>query len=80
MRPAAKALSFRHLPKTVARWHRTADLSRQDTALRRYVAVNQDRWAAMGGARQLLPDGAKQFTIISEEGSKSIRKHAFPKC
>jgi hypothetical protein len=49
------------------------------TALRRYVAVNQDRRAAMVVRVDCSPDGAKQFTIISEEGSKSIRKHAFSK-
>ena len=49
------------------------------TALRRYVAVNQDRRAEMVVRVDCSPDGAKHFTVISEEGSSSIRKHAFYK-
>lgn len=46
------------------------------TALRRYVAVNQGRRAVMVVRVDCTPDGAKQFTVISEEGSSAIRKHA----
>ena len=49
------------------------------TALRRYVAVNQDRRAEMVVRLDCSPDGAKHFTVISEAGSSSIRKHAFSK-
>jgi hypothetical protein len=49
------------------------------TALRRYVAVNRDRRAEVVARVDCSPDGAKQFTIISEEGSNSIRKHVFYK-
>jgi hypothetical protein len=49
------------------------------TALRRYVAVNKDRRAEMVVSVNCSPDGTKQFTIISEEGSSSIRKHVFYK-
>src|SRR5438445_419784 len=48
-------------------------------AFGRYVAVNQDRRAGMMVRVDCSPDGAKQFTIISEEGSKAIRKHVFNK-
>ena len=50
------------------------------TALRRYVAVNNDRRAEMVVRLDCSPDGTKQFTIISEEGSNAIRKHVFTKC
>ena len=46
------------------------------TALRRYVAVNQNRRAEMVVRVDCSADGAKQFTVISEEGSSAIRKHA----
>src|SRR6267154_2420309 len=49
------------------------------TALRRYVAVNNNRRAEMVARLDCSPDGTKQFTIISEEGSSSIRKHVFYK-
>lgn len=49
------------------------------TALRHYVAVNQDRRAEMVVRVDCTSDGAKHFTVISEEGSSSIRKHAFYK-
>ena len=45
------------------------------TALRRYVAVNNDRRAEMVARLDCSPDGTKQFTVISEEGSSAIRKH-----
>ena len=49
------------------------------TALRRYAAVNQDRRAEMVVRLDCSADGAKHFTVISEQGSSSIRKHAFYK-
>lgn len=49
------------------------------TALRRYVAVNKDRRAEMVVRVDCSADGAKQFTIISEEGSSAVRKHALYK-
>ena len=49
------------------------------TALRRYVAVNKDRRAEMVVRMDCTPDGTKQFTTVSEEGSSSIRKHVFYK-
>jgi len=39
------------------------------TALRRYVAVNKDRRAEMVVRVDCTPDGTKQFTTVSEEGS-----------
>ena len=50
-----------------------------NTALRRYVAVNKDRRAEMVVRVDCTPDGTKQFTTVSEEGSSSIRKHVFYK-
>lgn len=49
------------------------------TALRRYVAANKDRRAEMVVRVDCSVDGSKQFTVISEEGSNSIRKHVFYK-
>jgi hypothetical protein len=49
------------------------------TALRRYVAVNNDRRAEMVVRLDCSADGTKQFTIVSEAGSSSIRKHVFYK-
>ena len=49
------------------------------TATRRYVAVNKSRHAEMLVHVDCASDGAKQFTIISEEGSGAIRKHLFQK-
>ena len=49
------------------------------TALRRYVAVNNNRRAEMVARVDCSPDGTKQFTINSEEGSHAIRKHVFYK-
>jgi outer membrane lipoprotein-sorting protein len=49
------------------------------TATRRYVAVNKTRHAEMTVHVECARDGAKQFTIVSEEGSGSIRKHVFQK-
>jgi hypothetical protein len=49
------------------------------TALRRYVAVNKDRRAEMVVRVDCSSEGTKQFTIISEEGSSSIRKHVIYK-
>jgi outer membrane lipoprotein-sorting protein len=49
------------------------------TATRRYVGVNKKRRAEMLVRVECASDGAKQFTILSEEGSGSIRKHVFQK-
>jgi outer membrane lipoprotein-sorting protein len=49
------------------------------TASRRYVAVNKNRHAEMVVRVECASDGAKQFTILAEEGSSSIRKHVFQK-
>jgi outer membrane lipoprotein-sorting protein len=49
------------------------------TATRRYVAINKKRRAEMLVHVEVGSDGAKQFTILSEEGSGSIRKHVFRK-
>jgi hypothetical protein len=49
------------------------------TALRRYAAVNHDRHAEMLVRVDCFSDGVKQFTILSEKGSGSIRKHVFYK-
>jgi hypothetical protein len=61
-----------------------ADLERRSestgyTALRRYVAANNDRHAEMLVRVDCSSDGRKQFTILSEKGSGSIRKHVFYK-
>src|SRR5580700_2560034 len=49
------------------------------TATRHYVAVNKNRRAEMLVHVDCASDGTKQFTILSEEGSGSIRKHVFHK-
>jgi hypothetical protein len=49
------------------------------TAIRRYVAVNKKRRAEMLVRVSCDSTGAKQFSILSEEGSGSIRKHVFHK-
>ena len=49
------------------------------TATRHYVAVNKSRRAEMVVHVDCASDGAKQFTVLSEEGSGSIRKHVFHK-
>jgi outer membrane lipoprotein-sorting protein len=49
------------------------------TANRRYVAVNKKRHAEMLVRVECASDGAKQFTVLSEAGSGSIRKHVFQK-
>lgn len=49
------------------------------TAIRHYVAVNKSRRAEMLVHVDCGSDGAKQFTVLSEEGSGSIRKHVFRK-
>jgi len=48
-------------------------------SVRRYVAVNKKRRAEMLVQVTCGSDGAKQFSILSEEGSGSIRKHVFYK-
>ena len=47
------------------------------SATRRYVAVNKNRRAEMTVRVECAKDGSKQFTVISEDGSGSIRKHVF---
>ena len=49
------------------------------TATRRYVAVNRKRRAEMVVRITCSSDGAKQFSIVSEQGSSAIRKHVFYK-
>jgi hypothetical protein len=49
------------------------------TATRHYVAVNKKRHAEMLVHVECASDGGKQFTILSEGGSGSIRKHVFKK-
>ena len=49
------------------------------TATRYYVAINKSRRAEMLVRVDCASDGAKQFTVLSEEGSGSIRKHVFHK-
>jgi hypothetical protein len=58
--------------------HRQSELTGY-TATRRYVAVNKKRRAEMLVLVECARDGAKEFTILSEEGSRSIRKHVFQK-
>jgi outer membrane lipoprotein-sorting protein len=58
--------------------HRQSQLTGY-TATRRYVAVNKKRRAEMLVRVECASDGAKQFTILSVEGSGSIRKHVFQK-
>ena len=48
-------------------------------ATRHYVAVNKKRHAEMLVRVSCDSSGAKEFTIVSEEGSGSIRKHVFQK-
>ena len=48
-------------------------------ATRHYVAVNKDRHAEMVVHVTCDGAGAKQFTILGEEGSGSIRKHVLHK-
>jgi hypothetical protein len=49
------------------------------TALRHYAAGNKSRRAEMLVRVTCDSSGAKQFSILSEEGSGSIRKHVFHK-
>jgi len=49
------------------------------TATRHYGAVNKKRHAEMFVRVSCDSSGAKEFTIVSEEGSSSIRKHVFEK-
>jgi len=49
------------------------------TATRHYGAVNKKRHAEMFVRVSCDSSGAKEFTIVSEEGSGSIRKHVFEK-
>ena len=49
------------------------------TATRHYVAVNKKRRAEMLVQVSCDSNGAKQFSVVSEEGSGAIRKHLFQK-
>ena len=49
------------------------------TAVRRYVAANKQRRAEMLVRVSCDSNGAKQFTIVSEQGSGAIRKYVFQK-
>ena len=49
------------------------------TAVRRYSATNNKRHAEMVVQVSADEKGAKQFTVISEQGSGAIRKHVFMK-
>jgi hypothetical protein len=49
------------------------------TATRHYAAVNKSRHAEMLVRVTCDSSGAKEFTILSEAGSGSIRKHVFHK-
>jgi hypothetical protein len=49
------------------------------TAFRHYSAVNKKRHADMLVQVTCRADGVKQFDVLSEEGSGSIRKHVFHK-
>jgi len=49
------------------------------TAMRRYIAVNNGRHAEMLVHVACDKSGAKEFSIVSEDGSGSIRKHVFHK-
>jgi len=49
------------------------------TATRRYVATNRKRHAEMLVRVTCAGDGSKQFSILSEHGTGSIRKHVFYK-
>jgi hypothetical protein len=48
-------------------------------AMRRYTAVNKSRHAEMLVRVSCDSSGAKQFSVVSEEGSSSIRKYVFHK-
>jgi hypothetical protein len=49
------------------------------TATRRYAAINKKRHAEMVVRVSCDSSGAKEFAIVSQEGSGSIRKHVFHK-
>jgi len=49
------------------------------TVLRRYVAINRKRRAEMLVRVACDRNGAEHFSILSEEGSRSIRHHVFPR-
>jgi hypothetical protein len=49
------------------------------TVTRRYAAVNKNRHAELLVRVTCANDGSKQFSILSEGGSGSIRKHVFYK-
>jgi negative regulator of sigma E activity len=47
------------------------------TAMRRYALENKNRRASMLVRVTVMPDGSKQFSVVEETGSGSIRKHVF---
>src|SRR5262245_36965161 len=49
------------------------------TSMRRYTLDNKSRHASMLVRVMVGPDGAKQFTVVEESGSGTIRKHVFHK-
>jgi hypothetical protein len=49
------------------------------SVMRRYEVVNRNRHAEMLVRLVYTPDGAKQFSILHEEGSGAIRKHVLHK-
>jgi hypothetical protein len=82
----ASAQTSNPLPSTDAVVARMMELDAQRQseltgymAIRRYAAVNKKRHAEMVVRVTCSSDGAKQFSIVSEEGSHSIRKHVFYK-
>src|SRR6185437_13161543 len=58
--------------------HRQSELTGY-TATRRYVAVNKKRRAEMLVRVSCDGNGAKQFSVVSEQGSGAIRKRVFEK-
>jgi outer membrane lipoprotein-sorting protein len=80
----ATAQSSTQLPSAeeVVRKMMELDAQRQSelrgyTAVRRYVAVNKKRRAEMQVKVTCAGDGTKMFSIVSEEGSGTIRNHVF---
>jgi len=86
MAGTASAQAGDHLPSAedVVRKMMWFDAQRQAeltgyAATRHYVAVNKNRHAEMVVHVTCDGNGAKQFSILGEEGAGSIRKHVFHK-
>ena len=86
MAGTAPAQAADHLPSAddVVRKMMWFDAQRQAeltgyAATRHYVAVNKNRHAEMVVHVTCDSNGAKQFSILGEEGAGSIRKHVFHK-